>query len=155
MKPERGNGKGAWENEAVLNKPVRQGARASIAISARELAGSIYQPVAIAEAAYGQGEEVGLIGCEPGLPIHAPLTPRLNRTSGRMQQDEAARAPTRPTAAINRCWRCTFVVRASWLIVMAALHPVATTGSSTFPCVQSQLREPKTCPLASFRGSPA
>src|SRR6516225_10849490 len=32
------------------------------------------------------------------------------------------------------------------------MHPVATTGSRTFPCDQSQLCEPNTCPSASFRG---
>jgi hypothetical protein len=37
------------------------------------------------------------------LPIQAPLTPRLNKTSGKIQQDEAASAPRRPPAAINPC----------------------------------------------------
>src|SRR5262249_32411999 len=50
--PERGTGRGVGENDPGLTKPVRQRARASIAISAGELGGSIYQPVAVAEAAY-------------------------------------------------------------------------------------------------------
>jgi hypothetical protein len=35
------------------------------------------------------------------FPIQAPLTPKPKRTSGKIQQDEAANAPSKPPAAIN------------------------------------------------------
>ena len=94
---------------------------ASIAISAGELGGSIYQPVAVAEAAYGHREEVGLIRCKPGKianpgPAHTETEQNERQNAAGRGGEGSDEAP----AAINRCWRCTFVVRASWLIVMAA-----------------------------------
>jgi hypothetical protein len=35
------------------------------------------------------------------FPIQAPLTPKPKRISGKMQQDEAANALSKPPAAIN------------------------------------------------------
>src|SRR5262245_52142059 len=65
IESKRGSRKERCENEAGLNKPVRQ-ARASIAIGTGDLRGSVYQPIAVAEAAYGHRDEVGLIRREPG-----------------------------------------------------------------------------------------
>src|SRR5262245_48217699 len=157
IESERGNDKEACENEPGLNKPVRQRARASIALSARELGGSIYQPVAIADAAYGHCEEVGLIRCEPGKianpgPAHAET-----------EQNERQNAAGRGGEGSGKASGChqpllALQIRSSSVLVDRhghKMHPVATTGSRTFLCVQSQLREPNAYPLARFRGSAA
>src|SRR5262245_48749462 len=58
--------------------------------------------------------------------------PRANRTSGRMQHDEAASAPSTPPAAIHAGPRPELLaVFSSLIAITSRVHPVATTGSRT------------------------
>src|SRR5262249_15465623 len=149
--------RGGWEKGRGLKKPAGQGARASIAISAGELRGSIHQPIAVAEAAYGPCDEVGLIRCEPGK-IANP-SPAHTETEQNERQNAAGRGGEGSGEA-SYCHQPLLALhtRSSSILVDrhgGMVHPVATTGSRTFRCEQSQFREPNTCQLASFRGSAA
>src|SRR5262249_56851687 len=127
----------------------------SMASGKGEFRGAISQPIAVAEAAYGHRDEVGLIRCEPGKianprPAHAETeqNERQNAAGRGGEGSDKASGCHQPLLALQIRGSSVLVDRHAGL-----MHPVATTGSRTFLCVQSQLREPNACPLASFRSS--
>src|SRR5262249_51513104 len=113
--------------------------------------------IAIAEAAYGPCDEVGLIRCEPGK-IANP-SPAHTKTEQSERQNTAGRGGEGSDEA-SGCHQSLLALQIGTSSVLVDRHGgmrhlVATTGSRICICGQSQLREPNTYPLASFRGSAA
>src|SRR5260370_1678596 len=114
------------------------------------------EPVAAAEKRERGCDDIGLIGGDlrqvtDPRPTHAE-TEQDNR------QDAAGRGRERAKKAADR-HHALPAPHVNRMVVLdrhsQSMHPVATTGSRTFPCGPSRFREPKRSPLASFLASPA
>jgi MerR family transcriptional regulator, mercuric resistance operon regulatory protein len=66
------------------------------------------------------------------FPIQAPLTPKPKRTSGKIQQDEAANAPSKPPAAINTGPNEPAPGSSSLIVMRRKVHPIVTIGARVF-----------------------
>src|ERR1700757_179537 len=155
VKAKGGNDKDRCENESGLGQRVWQRTRAGLAVGASNLRGSIDEPIAVAEEANCRCDEIGLIRCklrkiaDPRSAHPEPKQNQWQNTAGRgRERSEKATGRRQPLPALQTS-NLIFLIDRHGL----KMHPVAATGSKTFSCVESRLREPKISRSGSFQSA--